>query len=210
MEPITLAIIEDFADMRNGLVEYLSLQEEFGTIESFRTMEDMLSRLQKGFRPDVVLSDIGLPGIDGVTGIKMINSIVPEMDIIMLTVFMDGDKIFNALCAGASGYILKGTPMPDIHKAILEIKAGGSYMSPSIARKVVEHFKAPTQQTNHTLTDREREVISGLLDGLSYKLIAERVFVSVDTVRFHIKNIYRKLHVNSKGELVSMFLKGEL
>lgn len=210
MEPITIAIIEDFKDFRVGLVEYLSLQDGFGTIESYNTMEEMLSRLRNGFKPDIVLSDIGLPGIDGVTGIKLINTIAPETDIIMLTVFMDGDKIFNALCAGASGYILKGTPMPDIHKAILEIKAGGSYMSPSIARKVVEHFKSPTQKTNHALTDREREVISALLDGLSYKLVAERLFVSIDAVRFHIKNIYSKLHVNSKGELVSMYLRGEL
>jgi DNA-binding NarL/FixJ family response regulator len=210
MEPIILAIIEDFSDMRNGLVDYLSTQKEFATIESYRTMEEMLERLQNGFKPDVVLSDIGLPGIDGVTGIKLINAIVPEADIIMLTVFMDGTKIFNALCAGATGYILKGTPMPDIHKAILEIRSGGSYMSPSIARKVVEHFKFPAQQTTHNLTKREGEVINGLLDGLSYKLIAERLFVSVDAVRFHIKSIYTKLHVNSKGELISKYLKGEL
>lgn len=210
MEPITLAIIEDFSDMRNGLVEYLSMMDEYTAIESYRTMEEMLARLQDGFKPDVVLSDIGLPGIDGVTGIKLINAIVPETDIIMLTVFMDGDKIFNALCAGATGYILKGTPMPDIHKAIIEIHSGGSYMSPSIARKVVEHFKFPAQQTAHALTEREREVITGLLDGLSYKLIAERLFISVDAVRFRIKSIYKKLHVNSKGELISKYLKGEL
>jgi DNA-binding NarL/FixJ family response regulator len=210
MQPITLAIIEDVADIRNGLVEYLSSQQDIATIESYRSMEEMLQRLKDGFRPDVVLSDIGLPGIDGVTGIKMMNDIAPDIDIIMLTVFMDGTKIFNALVAGATGYILKGTPMPDIHKAIVEIKSGGSYMSPSIARKVVEHFKSPARNTTHSLTDRERDVINGLLDGLSYKLIAERLFISVDTVRFRVKSIYKKLHVNSKGEVISKYLKGEL
>lgn len=210
MERYSLAIIEDIADIRNGLVEFLSTQNEYASVESYRTMEEILVKLKNGYRPDVILSDIGLPGIDGITGIKLINEIAPEIDIIMLTVFMDGNKIFNALCAGATGYILKGTPMPDIHKAVLEIKSGGSYMSPSIARKVVEHFKSPAQHTEHALTDKEREVIQGLLDGLSYKLIADRLSIAVDTVRFRVKSIYKKLHVNSKGEVISKYLKGEL
>lgn len=210
MKAIQLAVIEDIDDIRNGLTEYFSAQPEFAFVQGYGNMEDMLSQLQLGYKPDVILSDIGLPGIDGINGIKLISEIAPETDVIMLTVFMDGDKIFNALCAGATGYLLKGTPMPEIKKAIIEIFGGGSYMSPSIARKVVEHFKTPTQKANAQLTDKEKDVIHGLLDGLSYKLIADRLNVSMDTVRFRIKSIYKKLHVNSKGEILSKALRGEI
>ena len=210
MNKLKLAIVEDIEDIRNGLKEYFSQQVDIQDVEVFGNMEDILERLKNKYEPNVILSDIGLPGIDGIDGIKLISKLVPNTDVIMLTVFMDSDKIFNALCAGATGYLLKGTPMPEIKKAILEIYRGGSYMSPSIARKVVEHFKVPTKKANYVLTEREREVINGLLDGLSYKLIADRLFISIDTVRFRIKSIYKKLHVNSKAEILSKALKGEI
>lgn len=210
MKPIVLAVVEDIDDIRNGLKDYFSAQENIEAVDAFGNMEDILVRLNSGYKPDVILSDIGLPGIDGINGIKLISELTPETDVIMLTVFMDSEKIFNALCAGATGYLLKGTPMPEIRKAIMEIHGGGSYMSPSIARKVVEHFKAPTKKVNAVLTEREREVIDCLLDGLSYKLIADRLSISIDTVRFRIKSIYKKLHVNSKAEILSKALKGEI
>lgn len=210
MKTISIAIVEDIDDIREGLKTYFSFQPEISGVDAFGNMEDILERMRNNYRPDVILSDIGLPGIDGINGIKLISAIAPETDVIMLTVFMDSDKIFNALCAGATGYLLKGTPMPEIKKAILEIHAGGSYMSPSIARKVVEHFKAPTQRISNVLTEKEREVIQCLLDGLSYKLIADRLNISIDTVRFRIKSIYKKLHVNSKAEILSKALKGEI
>lgn len=210
MEPISLAVVEDIDDIRNGLKEYFSHQKSFASVDTFGNMEDILERLKAGYKPSVILSDIGLPGIDGINGIKQISVLAPETDVIMLTVFMDSEKIFNALCAGATGYLLKGTPMPEIQKAILGIHSGGSYMSPSIARKVVEHFKTPTKKVNTFLTEREKEVIDCLLDGLSYKLIADRLNISIDTVRFRIKSIYKKLHVNSKAEILSKALKGEI
>jgi DNA-binding NarL/FixJ family response regulator len=207
---ISLAIVEDIDDIRNGLKEYFSLQKSFSSIDAFGNMEDILVKMHAGYKPNVILSDIGLPGINGIDGIKLISALAPETDVIMLTVFMDSEKIFNALCAGATGYLLKGTPMPEIQKAIIEIHSGGSYMSPSIARKVVEHFKSPTKKINNVLTEREKEVIDCLLDGLSYKLIADRLNISIDTVRFRIKSIYKKLHVNSKAEILSKALKGEI
>lgn len=210
MESITLAIVEDITDIREGLRNYFAKQSSISKIDAFGNMEDILAQINAGYKPDVMLSDIGLPGINGIDGIKLISTISPETDVIMLTVFMDSEKIFNALCAGATGYLLKGTPMPEILKAIIEIHNGGSYMSPSIARKVVEHFKMPTKRINADLTEREREVINCLLDGLSYKLIADRLNISIDTVRFRIKSIYKKLHVNSKAEILSKALKGEI
>jgi DNA-binding NarL/FixJ family response regulator len=210
MTPFSLAIIEDVDDIRIGLKEYFSKQEEVEAVNAFGNMEDFFEKIKEGFSPNVILSDIGLPGMDGIEGIKRIAVLLPAADVIMLTVFMDGDKIFNALCAGATGYLLKGTPLPEVRKAINEIHGGGSYMSPSIARKVVEHFKTPTKRVNAQLTDREKDVINCLLDGLSYKLIADRLCISMDTVRFRIKSIYKKLHVNSKAEILSKALKGEI
>lgn len=210
MEAITLAIVEDINDIREGLRNYFERQKSIARVDAFGNMEDILALVNNGYKPDVILSDIGLPGINGIDGIKLISVASPETDVIMLTVFMDSEKIFNALCAGATGYLLKGTPMPEILKAINEIHNGGSYMSPSIARKVVEHFKTPTKRVNADLTERERDVINCLLDGLSYKLIADRLNISIDTVRFRIKSIYKKLHVNSKAEILSKALKGEI
>lgn len=210
MKPITLAIVEDIDGIRTEIEEYFNSRKEFSDVQSFSNMEDILDKLRGGYAPHVILSDIGLPGMNGIEGIKRISMLSPETDVIMLTIFMDSDKIFNALCAGATGYLLKETPMPEIKRAILEIREGGSYMSPSIARKVFEHFKTPSPKSSSQLTVKEREVIDCLLEGLSYKLIADKLQVSIDAVRFRIKCIYRKLHVNSKAEVLSKALKGEL
>ena len=210
MGSISLAIVEDIDGIREGLFDYFSVQPEFGMVSAFSNMEDILEQLGQGFRADIILSDIGLPGMNGIEGIRLINEISESTDIIMLTVFMDSEKIFNAICAGATGYLLKGTPMPMIKQALLDIKGGGSFMSPSIARKVMEHFKMPIQKADHRLTSKEKDVIDCLLDGLSYKLVANRLDISLDAVRFRIKSIYKKLHVNSKGEILSKALKGEI
>jgi DNA-binding NarL/FixJ family response regulator len=205
-----LAIIEDKKEIRDGLFDFFSNQSSVQSTRAFRDMESFFKELDKGYAPEVILSDIGLPGMDGIEGIKIISQRLPKTDIIMLTVFMDSMKIFTALCAGATGYLLKGTPMSEVMSAIDVIRSGGSYMSPSIARQVVEHFKAPTKNANERLTEREREVIKYLLDGLTYKLIAEKLFISVDGVRFRIKSIYEKLQVNSRSEIMSKALKGEI
>jgi DNA-binding NarL/FixJ family response regulator len=210
MSSISLAIVEDIDDIRDGLLDYFRLQPEFKEVHAFGNMEDILEEFGKGFHADIILSDIGLPGMNGIEGIRLIKTISDSTDIIMLTVFMDSEKIFNAICAGATGYLLKGTPMPMIKQALLDINRGGSFMSPSIARKVMEHFKMPIQKKDHRLTSKEKDVIDCLLDGLSYKLIADRLDLSLDAVRFRIKCIYKKLHVNSKDEILSKALKGEI
>jgi DNA-binding NarL/FixJ family response regulator len=207
---ITVAIIEDVEDIRVNLKEYLEGQDDIASVMAAGSMEEFFEKGSIASPPDVVLSDIGLPGMNGIEGIKNIRTIFPETDIIMLTVFSDSDKIFQSICAGATGYALKGTPMPEIHKAIMEIKSGGSYMSPSIARKVMDFFVPEKKFRSEGLTPKEKQIVEALTEGLSYKLIAAKLNLSMDTVRFHIKNTYRKLQVNSKAEVISKAYRGEI
>lgn len=209
---IKLAIIEDGEHVRDSLGEFFNTQEDVTILLIADSMEDFLEVAGKREMeaPDVVLCDINLPGMSGIEGVRHIKSLFPSSDIIMLTVFNDSTRIFQSLCAGATGYALKNTPMPELLKAIFEIKAGGSYMSPSIARKVVEHFTPARRKEDDILSPREMQVIRALTDGLSYKLIADRLSVSIDTVRTHIKNIYRKLQVNSKTEVLNKAFRGEI
>ena len=207
---IKIAIIEDIDDIRNNLKDYFEQQPEIECVLVSDSVESFLVNLKISMSPDMILTDIGLPGMSGIEGMKKIKSLLPHVDIIMLTVFKDNDKIFKSICAGATGYLVKDTPLPDIKKAILEISNGGSYMSPSIARKVLEYFSPIKSVTKEQLTLKEKQIITALTEGLSYKLIADKLLISIDTVRFHIKNIYRKLHINSKSELISKALKGEI
>ncbi len=162
--------------------------------------------------PDVILMDIELPGMSGIDGMKLIKNQHPEVEIIILTVYHDSHKIFDSLCAGASGYLLKHTSLPEIKEAIETLVDGGSPMSPQIARKVIDYFKKPEvkKEPESELTPREQEIVVGLVDGLSYKMIADRMDIAIDTVRAHIRNIYKKLHVNSKAEVIAKSLRGEI
>lgn len=208
---INVAIVEDDNTIRNGLRQYLNTQENFICETAEDSVESFLKKINPDEPPDVVLMDIGLPGMSGINGIKILKESYPEINIIMITVFSDSNRIFNSLCAGASGYLLKNTPLSEIKNSIEMLYNGGSPMSPEIARKVIEYFNPKdSQKYESSLTQKEHEIVSGLVEGLSYKLIADRMNISIETVRFHIKNIYKKLHVNSKGEVISKSLKGEI
>ena len=213
---ITVGIVEDDRDIRTGIQKYLTHQKDFLCEIAGESVEEFLARAKGREFPDVILSDIGLPGMSGIYGMKLIKEEHPETDIIMLTVYNDWQKIFDSLRAGASGYLVKNTPLAEIKKAIETVRAGGSVMSPEIARKVMEHFNTPAsahvQKTmpESVLTPKEKEIVIGLVDGLSYKMLADRMSISIDTIRFHIKNIYKKLHVNSKAEVISKSLRGEI
>lgn len=209
MERFRLAIIEDIDDIRNTLAEYFSQQPEVEAVLAVDSMEAFFDALHGGKEADVILSDIGLPGMNGIEGIKKIKEGYPATDIIMLSVFNNSDKIFKSICAGATGYALKDTPLPELKKAIMDVRAGGSYMTPSIARKVMEHFM-PKKMAEDTLSTKEKQIVIAMTEGLSYKLIADRLSISIDGVRFHIKNIYRKLQVNSKAEVIGKYHKGEI
>ena len=206
-----VGIIEDNKKIRQLMQRYLDMQEDMSCPVATESVEDMLDYLSTYSNPNVLLMDIQLPGMSGIEGMKIIQQKYPDIEIIMLTVYHDSHKIFESLKAGASGYLLKHTSLPEIKDAIELLMQGGAPMSPQIARKVITHFNDRGQKKQESnLTNREQDIVNGLVDGLSYKLIADRLIISIDTVRAHIRNIYKKLHVNSKAEVIAKSLRGEL
>lgn len=209
-----IAIVEDNVKIRDLIQQFLNMQEDIACRNAFSSVENLLSVMREGDVPEIVLMDIDLEGMSGIDGMKLIKSKYPNIEIIMLTVYHDSHKIFNSLRSGASGYLLKHTSLPEIKEAIEVVIQGGSPMSPQIARKVITHFSGPVdeaeEKSDSGLTMREHEIVVGLVDGLSYKMIADRMNISIDTVRAHIRNIYKKLHVNSKAEVIAKSLRGEI
>jgi DNA-binding NarL/FixJ family response regulator len=201
-----LALIEDDEFVRNQLTSFLLMQEEFDQVKSFGSVEDFLLRESVG--PDVLLLDIELPGINGLKGAFHIKQKFATSEILMLTVFEDKERIFKALQAGASGYLIKNIPLKKLKAAILEVLEGGAPMSPVIAKKVINYFsnqKVTQLEQSVELTAREREVSQLLIDGQTYRQVAHDLNIAPDTVRQHIKNIYKKLQINSRVELVREF-----
>jgi DNA-binding NarL/FixJ family response regulator len=207
-----IGIVEDNKKIRDLIQRYLDMQKEMECPVAVDSVEEMLEHLEEHRKPDVILMDIQLPGMSGIKGMEVIKGKYPEVEIIMLTVYHDSHKIFDSLKAGASGYLLKHTSLPEIKESIENLLKGGAPMSPQIARKVISHFneEAPKKNEDSMLTNREQDIVNGLVDGLSYKLIADRFDISIDTVRAHIRNIYKKLHVNSKAEVIAKSLRGEI
>ncbi|WP_201979077.1 LuxR C-terminal-related transcriptional regulator [Hymenobacter rubidus] len=202
--PISLAIIEDVPAVRQALDTYLCAQPEFecalavGSVEAFLEQAPGLAA-----PPRLVLSDIGLPGKSGIEGVGLIRAQLPGTDVVLLTTPPGNPEwIFQGLCAGAVGYFLKNTPLTDLKAGLLAVAEGGSSMSPAVARQIVRFFQ-PVAAPNQPLSPREQQVVQAIEEGLSYKLIAVRLGISIDTVRGHIKNIYSKLHINSKSELLA-------
>jgi len=209
---ILVGIIEDDEQIRNGVQTYLNRQDNFACDWSYGSVEEFLKNLSQTTIPNVLIMDLGLPGMSGIEGMKIIKEKFPNVDIIVFSVYNDPKKIFDSLCAGATGYLLKNTPLDEIKEGIELLAKGGSPMSPQIARKVIEHFgqTAKKKEVESPLSAKEKEIVIGLVDGLSYKLIADRMDISIETVRFHIKNIYRKLQVHGKAEVISKSLRGEI
>jgi len=209
---IKVLIVEDDTVTRESLTTYIEHHPGLSlaiAVDNAEAGIDALRLLPD--RPDIILLDIGLPGMSGLEAIPSIKKVDPALDIIMFTTYEEEEKIFAALCAGACSYISKRTPLKTIMESIKTVHAGGSYMSPSIARKIANHFK-PEQKPISTdqITDRQMEIIVCLVDGLSYKMIADKLNISIDTVRSHIKKIYKALQVNSSLEVVKKYTAGEL
>jgi DNA-binding NarL/FixJ family response regulator len=208
--PLAIAIIEDQALIRETLHEYLCEQAEFTCVLLAESVEAFLQQLPGlAIPPQLVLSDIGLPGRSGIEGIPLIHEQLPDVPVLMLSVYADASRVFEAICAGAVGYLVKNTPLPTIKQHLLEVAAGGSPMSPSVARYVIQAFQRQqaASQPDTRLTPREQEIVRAVEDGLSSKAIAARHFISTETVNNHIRAVYRKLHVNSRSELLALTLK---
>jgi len=206
---IDVAIIEDDLVTRESLVSYIDVYPGVDLVFASISAEDGIDRLQGlEVKPRVMLLDIGLPGASGLDSIPKIKAHAPEMDLIMFTTFEEEEKIYAALCAGACSYISKRTPLSVIMDSIITVSQGGSYMSPSIARKIANHFKP--KKPDFQLTDRQTQIIEGLVEGLSYKMIANKYNISIDTVRSHIKKIYKLMEVNSSLEVVRKFNAGKI
>jgi DNA-binding NarL/FixJ family response regulator len=203
----TVSIVDDEPELREHIAAYLAAVGNIRCQGSYASAEDALARLPKE-KPDVILMDINLGGMDGIECVRRLKALMPEAQFLMLTVFEDTEKIFRALAAGASGYLLKRMPPRKLLAAIAEVIQGGSPMSAPIARKVVQSFQAaPAKGNEHAaLSQRELSVINGLAQGLAYKQIADQLGVSIHTVRNYIRRIYEKLHVQSRTEAVAKFL----
>lgn len=207
---IKVVIVEDSSTIREGLKLLIDGTDGYTCLAAYSRCEDLLDEIRM-HDIDVILMDIDLPGISGIEGIRRIKKISEEILILILTIYDENELIFEALCAGASGYLVKKTPPAKLLDAIKEANDGGAPMTSNIARKVVDYFKTskPMQKVddNIALTKREKEVLSGLVEGNSYKAIADKLHISIETVRFHFRNVYKKLHVHSQSEAVVKAIK---
>lgn len=205
---LKVAIVEDQPRMREGLAALIGGSPGYVITGTWESMEAALGAIP-GATPDVLLADIELPGMSGIEGVRELKARHPALQILMLTVYGDNDHIFEAICAGASGYLLKDTPPDRLLAAIRELHEGGAPMTPEVARKAITMFQrvAPPRDVEHGLSPREVELLRHLADGHSYKMAADAMAISIDTVRFHIRNVYEKLHVHSKSEAVIAALR---
>src|ERR1043166_2245780 len=209
--PIKVAIVEDQRDIRECLTFLISGTEGYDCTGSFRSMEEALDKIGHQL-PDVVLSDIGLPGIDGIEGIRILKQRHPDLLILMLTVYDDDERIFDAMCAGASGYLLKKTPPARLIESLREAVNGGAPMSPEVARRVITLFREirPPDRSDYQLTPHETRLLKLFVEGHIYKTAAAELRVSVNTVNFHVRNIYEKLQVHTRSEAVAKALVNRL
>lgn len=205
---IKVAIIEDQREVREGLAILINGTQGFRCTGNFRTMEDALRTLN-GQPPDVILTDIGLPGMSGTEGIRILKGRFPDLAIVALTVYDHDGEIFDALCAGANGYLLKNTPPGRLLECLREVLEGGAPMSPEVARRVIKLFREfrPPERASHNLTQQETELLKLLVEGHNYKTAAAELSISINTVKFHLKNVYDKLQVHSKSEAVAKALR---
>jgi len=206
--PITISLVEDNHQLRGTLARLLDGAEGFRCLSQYASAEDALAGLPKD-KPDVVLVDINLPGMNGVECVRRLKQIVPDIPAVMLTAYEDTENIFNALAAGATGYLLKRAPRAELLDAIREVRRGGSPMTTHIARKVVQSFQkqSPAAPAGGALSAREQEVLDHLSQGFLYKEIADKLGISYETVHTYIRRIYEKLQVRTRTEAVAKFLR---
>ena len=206
-----IAVFDDNIDRRNSLKMLLDLSSDLEFVGAYENCENIEQRVETTL-PDIILMDIEMPGKDGIYGVQKIQKSHPYIKVIMQTVFEDSDKIFQCLQYGAKGYILKSASVQEILDCIMVVSKGGAFMTPSVALKVMQFFQQKSAKTPdlETLTPKELEVLKLLSEGLSYKLIADKLSITAGTVNNHLKKVYEKLHVHSAGEAISLMYKSKL
>jgi DNA-binding NarL/FixJ family response regulator len=211
MTDLSIEIVEDISDVREGLRKLVDLTPGFRCSGTYAAMEPALEGIALS-RPDVVLVDIGLPGMSGIEGIRILKERHPSIQLVVLTVYDDDERIFDAFCAGACGYLLKKTPLPRLVEGLREAAAGGVPMTGEVARKVVALFRdvRPPERADYHLTPHETRLLKMLVDGHNYKTAAAELKLSVNTVAFYMKSVYDKLQVHSKSEAVAKALRSRL
>ena len=208
---VRVVVFEDNLLLRESLYQLINGTAGLNCVGAFDNCDDIIFNIKKT-APHVALLDIQMPGTNGIEGAKLIKENFPEIKIIMQTVVEDDKKIFASICNGASGYLLKNTPPARLLQAIFEANEGGAPMTPTIAEKVLERFRKQASARSEKLkdlSDREKEILECLVEGMSYKMISSSCKISIDTVRFHIRNIYEKLHVSSKSQAVAKALRND-
>lgn len=210
-QPLRVVVIEDLREVREGLVALINGTAGYKCVMSYGMMETALAGIERD-KPDIILTDLGLPKMSGIEGIERLRQLYAEVPIIALTIYDNDREIFNALCNGANGYLLKNTPPARLLESLQEAVAGGSPMSPQIAARVVKLFRQfrPPEQANYHLTPQETELLKLLVEGHHYKTAAHELGISKSTVSFHLKNIYQKLRVHSKTEAVAKALREKI
>jgi DNA-binding NarL/FixJ family response regulator len=208
---IAVAIVEDLGDLREGLAVLVNGTPGFRCSGAYATMEEALDGVGAA-RPDVVVTDIGLPGMSGTEGIRLLRERHPDLPILALTVHDEDEEVFEALCAGACGYLLKNTPPARLLESVREVVDGGAPMSPQVARRVVALFREfrPPERADCHLTPQEKELLRLLVEGHHYKTAADAMGITIHTISFHMRNVYAKLEVHSKSEAVARALRDRL
>lgn len=211
MKKIRVIIFEDNKHLRESLQLLISSSMQFECIGAYADCRNINAVIDR-FIPDIILTDIEMPFMNGIDATRIVRQKYKDLPILILTIFNQSERIFEALCAGGNGYLLKSSTPEEILTAMMEVYNGGSALSPAVAKKVVQYFQnaAPVQQNDYHLTPKEKELLQHLVDGKSYKMIADAMFVSFETVKSHVKNVYRKLHVSSSPEAVAKAIKQKL
>jgi two-component system, NarL family, response regulator LiaR len=212
METFKVGIIEDNGVIRENIAKYIGFHEEFEMVLNVGSAESFFHEISVNnkLHIDILLLDIGLPGISGLEALPRILDWKPDLNVIILSTYEEEDIILKALCSGACSYISKKASLSEIVEAIRIVVKGGSYMSPSIAREIINHLMGGRVSKATILSDRQKEILQKLVDGKSYQIISEELFISVETVRTHIKKMYKLLHVNNKTEAINLYMKGHI
>jgi DNA-binding NarL/FixJ family response regulator len=208
---LSVWVVEDDRSFRNAVAELIDQAEDLANCNAFESCEQAIAAMEKEEAPDVILMDIGLPGMNGIEGLKRIKSVSPGTEVLMLTIHEKNDTIFEAICAGASGYLLKSSPSSKIIDAIRDVYDGGASINAQIARKVLDMFaRLNVPKENYGLTAREKDILRHMVEGATMRQIADRLFLSYHTIDAHTKNIYLKLQVHTRSGAVAKVLKEHL